>query len=149
MAQGKVYELKVSEGKGKAKKSLESILLIKSEGIKGDIHKGDTNRQVSFFTYEGIEKLKASDMKGLCTGKFWGNITTRGIEFSKLLPGDKLKIGQALIEITEKGKECYKVCELFRNGLKCTIPMETAFGKILEGGQVNIEDKIEIMNNDD
>ncbi|MDV3426131.1 MAG: MOSC domain-containing protein [Bacillota bacterium] len=149
MAQGKVYELKVSEGKGKAKKSLESIALIKSEGIKGDIHKGDTDRQVSFFTYEGIERIKASDMKGLCTGKFWGNITTKGLEFSKLLPGDKLKIGQTIIEITEKGKECYKACELFQNGLKCTIPMETAFGKILEGGQVNIEDKIEIMNNND
>lgn len=149
MVQGKVYELKVSEGKKKAKISLESVLLIKNEGIKGDMHKGDTDRQVSFFTYEGMEKLKDSEMKGLCTGKFWGNITTRGIDFSKLLPGDKLKIGHSLIEVTEIGKECYKECELLKNDLKCNIPMETAFGRILEGGQVNIEDKIEIMNNND
>lgn len=142
---GIVSDLKISQGKGKAKISLEKAQLFKGQGIDGDIHTGSTEREISFFTFEGTEKLKNEEINGLCTGKFWGNIITKGIDFSKLSPGTKLKIGDAIIEITEIGKTCYKDCELLKKGLKCTIPMETAFGKILEGGQVSIGDKIEII----
>jgi cyclic pyranopterin monophosphate synthase len=143
--QGKVYDLKVSEKKGTDKKSQESVLIVENKGIEGDLHREDINKQISFFTLEGIQKLKETETAGLCTKKFWGNITTEGIEFSKLPLGAKLKIGEALIEITVRGKSCYKNCELSQNGLNCIIPMETAFGRILKGGRVKIGDSIEVI----
>lgn len=147
ITQGKVYDLKISEKKGAAKKSIETALLIQDDGIEGDIHRADIERQVSFFTFEGIQKLKNTETKGLCTERFWGNITTEGIQFSKILPGIEFKIGEALIEITGNGKKCFKDCELVQNGLNCTIPEETAFGKIIKSGWIHIGDRIEVINN--
>lgn len=144
MLQGKVFELKISEKKGEPKKSLETAVLIKDSGIEGDMKRGPGLRQVSFFTLEGSNKLKNSKLKGLCTEKFWGNINTEGLSLSEIQPGTKLKIGDALIEITEKGKECFKNCELFKSGLNCNIPGETAFGRILRGGMIHVGDEIEI-----
>jgi Uncharacterized protein conserved in bacteria len=148
LPQGKVYDLKISEKKGTAKKSTETALLIQDDGIQGDIHRGDSKRQVSFFTFEGMQKLESTEIKGLCTERFWGNITTEGIQFSKLTAGTKLKIGETIIEITNKGKKCFIECELVQNGLNCTIPMETAFGKILKGGCIHIGDRIEVIKKD-
>ena len=80
---------------------------------------------------------------GLCHGMFAENITTEGIELHTLPVGTKLKIGEeALIEITQIGKECHDGCAIRELVGQCIMPREGIFGIVLEGGVVKEDDEI-------
>jgi len=78
-------------------------------------------------------------------GSFAENITTRGIDLHTLPVGTRLRIGQALVEVTQIGKLCHTKCAVFRAVGDCVMPREGIFVRVLEGGEVVVGDKIEVM----
>ncbi|RLD59753.1 MAG: hypothetical protein DRJ01_10880 [Bacteroidetes bacterium] len=74
---------------------------------------------------------------------FGENITTKGIDLSKLKVGDLVKVGnQVKLEIFKIGKNCYKYCSLYNETLGCVISKEFIFCKVIKEGRINIGDKI-------
>ena len=142
----KAVAINISEKKKTPKKTLAEGKLIEDFGFEGDAHAGNWHRQVSLLAKESIEKAKGMRTDGICHGMFAENITTEGIELHTLPVGTKLKIGdEALIEITQIGKECHEGCAIRELVGQCIMPREGIFGKVLRGGIVKAGDEITVL----
>ena len=75
-------------------------------------------------------------------GAFGENIITQGIELTKLPIGQKIKIGEAELEITKIGKECVERCLIYHQTGDCIMPREGVFAKVLKGGKIKAGDSI-------
>lgn len=138
----KVIGISVSDKKGVPKTPIPEGEFIVDFGLKDDAHGGNWHRQVSFLGQESIDKMTALGIKGLCTGKFAENVTTEGIELYTLPIGTMLKIGEALFEVTQIGKECHQKCAIYHKIGDCIMPKEGIFAKVIQGGMVRPGDEI-------
>jgi len=141
---GKVRAVSVSKNKGQKKKNVPLVILKEDFGILGDVHAG-SDRQVSLLAVESIEKMRQKGLE-VNPGDFAENITTEGIDLLKLLIGDKVSIGSAVIlEICQIGKECHLRCNIYYTAGDCVMPKEGIFGRILKGGTITAGDKVEVV----
>lgn len=140
--EGKVISINISTAKGTPKTSVNPGILIEDFGFEGDAHAGKWHRQVSLLAIESIEKSKGMPTNGLCHGVFAENITTQGIELYTLPVGTQLQIGEAVIEITQIGKECHEGCAIQKTVGKCIMPKEGVFARVIKGGKVFKNDSI-------
>ena len=63
----------------------------------------------------------------------------------QLIKGDRLKLGDTVIlEISQIGKECHKKCAIYYQAGDCIMPREGVFAKVIEGGSITCNDRIEI-----
>ena len=138
----KVIAVNISEKKGIIKHPIEKGYFKLNLGLEGDAHAGNWHRMVSFLGNESIEKMKATGVQGLSSGKFAENITTEGIILYELPVGTKLKVGEVNFEITQIGKECHKGCEIMKLVGECVMPKEGIFGRVLSEGWIKAGDSI-------
>ena len=68
-----------------------------------------------------------------------------GLELSKLPIGARLKIGTALCEVTQIGKECHADCAIRRQAGDCVMPREGIFAVVLESGEAKSGDNIIVL----
>ena len=141
---GEITAISISEKKGVPKKNVRRALLEKEHGIVGDTHFG-SERQVSLLALESIEKMKEKGVN-VKPGDFAENITTQGIDLSKLSPGMRLKIGKAVVlEITQIGKDCHERCSIYYQAGDCIMPREGIFARVLQSGTIKPGDDIVIQ----
>ena len=131
----------ISEQKGTVKHPVEKIRLEKDHGIINDAHAGNWHRQVSLLADESVEKMRAH-CPDIPVGAFAENILTKGIVLKDLPVGTKLLIGNAVLEITQIGKECHADCAIRKQVGDCIMPREGIFAKVLTGGTIKAGDKI-------
>jgi len=124
-----------SLNKGERKKPAASVDLVTEHGIAGDAHAGDWHRQVSLLAQESIDKMRAMGLT-VSAGDFAENITTIGIDLVSLPIGSRLAIGEALLEVTQIGKECHTRCAIYDQAGDCVMPREGIFARVLTGGVV-------------
>jgi len=137
-----VVSVNISENKGTIKTPRETIVL-NSKGVESDAHAGDWHRQVSLLGEESIKRFEKKLGRRLDYGEFAENITTRGIVLYETKPGDKLMIGDTILEVTQIGKICHgEGCEIFQAVGSCVMPKEGIFCKVLKGGIITTGDKI-------
>ena len=143
----KVKSVCISEKKGTTKHPVDSIVLIENYGIEGDAHAGNWHRQVSLLNVSSVEKLqKKLDFK-LEPGAFAENILIDGDICLYELPVEtKIKIADAILEVTQIGKECHESCEIRKLTGDCVMPREGIFAKVLSGGTVKTGDLVEIVD---
>lgn len=140
-----IVSVNISEKKGVIKKPVESIEL-NNKGIEKDAHAGDWHRQVSLLAEESVRSFEKSLGRHIEYGEFAENITTKGVVLHKTKPGDKLKIGNTLLEVTQIGKKCHgSNCEIFKQVGSCVMPTEGIFAKVLQGGSIKAGDQSELI----
>ena len=140
----KVVAICTSPKKGTVKKKVEEAILIEDFGIKDDAHAGKWHRQVSLLELKKIDEFNRQG-GNVKFGDFGENIVIDGIEVDKLPVGQKIKVGEAILEITQIGKKCHNECEIFHRVGKCIMPIYGVFSKVLKGGKVAINDKAELI----
>ena len=147
MSQGKVIAVCISEKKGTQKTQVPYIKLVPEWGIEGDAHAGKWHRQVSLLA---LEKIKAFREKGADVdfGAFGENIIVEGFDLRALPVGTRFRIGDALLELTQIGKECHSHCAIYHQVGDCIMPREGVFTVVLEGGEVKAGDEIELIEAD-
>lgn len=142
---GKILAVNISQKKGEKKNNIYCGLFLENLGLENDAHaQVDIIRQVSLLAKESIEKIRA---KGLDVqyGDFAENLTTEGIDLPSLPIGAKLKVGKkVLLEVSQIGKVCHNRCNIFYTVGDCVMPREGIFAKVLVGGEIKINDEIEI-----
>lgn len=131
----------ISEKKGERKKPVESVELRENHGIVGDAHAGDWHRQVSLLARESIDKMVALGLD-VTAGDFAENITTEGIELVSLPVGSRLRVGEAILEVTQIGKECHSRCAIYDQAGDCVMPREGIFASVVKGGMITAGDTI-------
>ena len=139
---GRVAAVSVGSRKGEKKRPVPSAAFVAEHGIRDDAHAGPGHRQVSLLAAASIAKMRA---KGLDVGPgdFAENVTVEGIDLSGLRTGDRLRIGQALVEITQIGKECHDRCAIYFQAGDCVMPREGLFARVVRGGTVAPGDPVE------
>jgi len=143
---GKVVAVSVSEKKGEKKRNVDFVKILEDYGIEGDAHAGGWHRQISLLAIESINKMREKGLK-VNPGDFAENITTEGIDFSKIDIGTKIKVGEVILEISQKGKVCHERCAVYYQTGDCIMPKEGVFAKVLKGGIVYPGDSIEVIEN--
>jgi len=143
---GRIVAVSVSLKKGVKKTNILQGSLIENYGLENDAHAGDWHRQVSLLAIESIAKIQEKGLD-VSPGDFAENITTEGIRLWELPVGTRMKLGEeALVEVTQIGKECHDRCAIFHQVGDCVMPREGIFVKVLKGGTIGPADGIQIFN---
>ncbi len=142
-ARGKVVAVCVSGRKGEKKVPVPSVVLVKDHGVRDDAHAGPGIRQVSLLAEESIDKMRD---KGLAVGPgdFAENVTVAGIVLPALPVGTRLRVGDALLEVTQIGKVCHDRCAIYLQAGDCVMPREGVFARVVRGGRVAAGDPVEV-----
>ncbi|MBR0309007.1 MAG: MOSC domain-containing protein [Mogibacterium sp.] len=144
---GKVIAVCVSEKKGTQKTEVTEIKLIRDWGIEGDAHAGKWHRQVSLLALEKIDEFRSRGASA-DNGAFGENIIVEGFDFKNLPVGTRFRIGDALLELTQIGKDCHKHCTIYHQVGDCIMHREGVFTVVLEGGTVKAGDEVELVEAD-
>ncbi|WP_251421739.1 MOSC domain-containing protein [Veillonella agrestimuris] len=145
MTNGKIIAISKSEKKGQKKYNIESANLIVDHGMEGDAHAGNWHRQISLLGIASIEHMKAqgADVK---PGDFAENITVEGLVLYEIPVGTKVKIGdEAILEITQIGKECHQGCAIMQQVGSCIMPTQGIFAKVLHNGTIRVGDEVQLI----
>lgn len=139
---GVIKGICISEKRCTAKHEIEEAILAKDWGIQGDAHAGHWHRQVSLLSYEKIEEFrkKGADIE---LGAFGENLIVSGYDFRNLAVGTRFQCGEAVLEMTQIGKECHSHCEIYKRMGECIMPREGVFAIVLHGGMIRKGDLLE------
>jgi len=88
----------------------------------------------------------------LSWGKFGENLTTEGLHEDALCIGDRLRIGSAILMVTQPRMPCYKLALRFdRDDMIKRFLMSGRSGfylSVIEPGEVTVGSKIEVLSRD-
>jgi len=151
---GKILAICISTKKGTARKKIREGMLRRNYGLLKDAHAGPGKRQVSLFAGENLEEMRKKGLKVSCNG-FGENFTISGIKIAGLAVRTKIKVGKAVLEITQIGKTCKKPCKFYpvplcqgkvdRKKDRCFLSSQGIFARVLKGGLVRKGEPIEII----
>lgn len=136
----------ISEKKGEQKHPVEEVQLRPKLGIVGDAHAGDWHRQISLLSQESVDRLQQKISIPLFPGAFAENILCEGLTLYELPVGTRLRIGTALCEVTQIGKECHADCAIRRQAGDCVMPREGIFAIVLEEGFAKPGDRVILLD---
>lgn len=141
---GRIEAICMSEKRGVQKHPIQSVTLLADWGLEGDAHGGHWHRQVSLLSVEKIEDFRRRGAT-VGYGAFGENLVVSGVDVSSLPVGTLLRIGPALLEMTQIGKECHNHCAIYQAVGDCIMPREGVFARVLEGGVIHVGDAISIV----
>ena len=143
---GVVKSVNTSPKKGMRKAPVESgeIELVADFGVADDAHAGDWHRQVSFLAEESIQVARDHGLD-VGYGDFAENITTCGINIKGMPLGTRLKVGTAIVEVSQIGKICHTRCAIYYLAGDCIFPREGIFGWVVEPGVARVGDTVEVL----
>ena len=143
--ESKVLAVCISEKKGTVKHPVD-VIELNEKGIIGDAHSGDWHRQVSLLSIDSVNKLQSKISFTLKPGAFAENILIdSGIVLYELNIGDKIEVGDCLLEVTQIGKECHATCEIRKITGDCVMPREGIFTKVLKTGKIKAGDMVKVV----
>jgi MOSC domain-containing protein YiiM len=131
-----ILSINISGKTGEQKKPVTEGELRVDHGIKGDAHAGAWHRQVSLLADEDVQTMRGRGID-ISYGDFAENITTKGIKLADLPIGSRLHLGDAVLEVTQIGKECHYGCAIYEAVGDCVMPRRGIFTKVIRGGLIN------------
>jgi molybdopterin adenylyltransferase len=138
----KIISINISKKKGTIKIPVNKAV-INNKGIVDDAHSGDWHRQISMLSSESIDKFSKQANRKISYGEFAENITTEGIDLSKISLLDHFKIGKVKLEVTQIGKSCHgSNCAIYKEIGNCVMPKEGIFCRVISGGKIKKGDQI-------
>ena len=66
------------------------------------------------------------------------------MDVASLPLGTTLDLGEALVEVTQIGKECHTRCAIYHQAGDCVMPREGIFVRVLVGGRVKAGDTVRV-----
>lgn len=140
----KVRAICISEKKGTAKVKVKEATFIDDFGIKGDAHAGKWHRQVSLLAFEKIDEFN-KEGGNVDFGAFGENLVVDFIELDKLPIGQKIKIGEVVLEVTQIGKKCHDKCAIYKQVGRCIMPVYGIFTKVIKGGNISLGEEVYLI----
>lgn len=121
--------------------SHDEILAVEDHGLAGCAHaRPGGKRQVLLMDVETLQEL------GVAPGAVKENITTRGIEIRALKAGERLRIGQALLEVTMRCDPCGRMNEIRPGLLEELRGRRGMLFRVVEGGRIRVGDAIRTVD---
>lgn len=134
----KVYSLQKRDGSG------AGILVQEGFAKKGFGFGEEPAKEGREVTLTGREIMEAvSGLDGFCTKKFAADILTENVDYLSLKKGDRLCLGEAVIEIASTGKKCFPDCPV--EDKPCLLNANCAFANVVTEGPVKAGDEIKLL----
>ncbi|MCD8301096.1 MAG: MOSC domain-containing protein, partial [Clostridiales bacterium] len=142
---GRLTAICISEKRGTPKHEISEADLMTDWGIKGDAHGGNWHRQVSLLSAEKIEEFRK---RGAVVedGAFGENLIVEGFDLRTFPTGTRFQIGDAMLEMTQIGKECHNHCLIYQTMGDCIMPREGVFAKVIKAGHIRKGDEIIMLS---
>ena len=148
-----VIQINVSSG-GVPKLPI-GLVLVDERGILGDKHAdrrhhGAPHQALSLYALELVLALQAEGHP-IDAGAAGENITTRGLDWAKLVPGRRLRLGTVVAELSEWATPCATIAHCFSEGQfkrisdKLHPGWSRAYAAVIEGGVIASGDGITIL----
>jgi MOSC domain-containing protein YiiM len=144
MNKGCIYAIAISSERGQFKKEVPEANIIENHGIQHDGHAGDWGRQITCLDWSSVQRANEEHNLNAGPGDFAENILIEGLDLSGLKVGSKIRLNDAIIEITQIGKEDHPSIVSRRYGVSL-LPREGLFCKVIKGGQIKKGDPVEIV----
>jgi MOSC domain-containing protein YiiM len=135
-----VAGLFVSPGRGSGvSEPRERVLAIESQGIEGCAHGNPPRREVLLASKEHLDAV------GVEPGAIRENVTVDGADVHSWPVGQRVKVGEAVFEVTMVCDPCHRMDEL-REGLRSEIDGKRGMlAHVVEGGEIAVGDAIELL----
>ena len=144
---GRLTQLNISGG-GMPKKPIPEAM-VDVEGVKGDWQKnrkyhGGPNRAICIYSEELYQGLR-DDGVNVQNGDIGENFTTREINLQHLKKGDRLKIGECIIELTDIRVPCHQLRKWDDDLPELIVGRSGWVAKVVKEGLVKQGDPIVVM----
>ena len=121
-------------------REMESVEAVEDRGLLGCGHaRAGSKRQILLIDLEALERV------GLRPGIVKENVTIRGLDLRGVLMGQRLRIGEAEIEIVGPCEPCSRMEEI-RGGLQEELKGQRGvLGRIVKGGRIRRGDTVDVV----
>lgn len=127
---------------------------ITMDGMSGDRqedvrHHGGADRAVSLYSLDLIEQLQREGHP-IAPGTAGENVTVRGIDWREVVPGQRLSLGEAEIEVTSYASPCTTIKNSFldeeftRISHKVHPGWSRVYARVLREGTVKRDDEVRL-----
>jgi MOSC domain-containing protein YiiM len=132
-----VKELFVAVARRKSMQPVEQVEMVANQGFVGCVHgRPDSRRQVLLVESETLAEFELSP------GTLRENITTEGLRHRNLVAGQRLIIGDAILQITGPCEPCERLDEI-RSGLQQELDgRRGTLCRVIKGGTIKRGDCI-------
>jgi MOSC domain-containing protein YiiM len=121
-------------------RSSDELELVRGNGISGDRAYGQTRRQILLTSLEAVTDLS------LAPGDLRENITISGLNVDELKPGQKIQIGDAVIESEGECTSCERL-EDIRPGLIDEVRGKRGLlARVVTGGVIRVNDPVSLKD---
>jgi MOSC domain-containing protein YiiM len=150
-----IHQINVSDG-GVPKLAVDSPAVVHSRGVTGDRqndmkHHGSVDQALCLYSLEVIEALQAEGHP-ITPGATGENITIAGLDWTRMLPGLRLRFGTDVIaEVTWPATPCAKNAKWFtalnyrRMSQELHPGWSRWYAKVVTGGVISPGDPVEIQ----
>lgn len=146
----------INLSKGGIPKQPAPEAMITAEGLEGDRQRdrhfhGGPSRAVTLFSAERIAALQAEGHP-IATGTTGENLTVSGIDWARVVPGTRLGVGEARLEVTKYASPCANVAGSFTDGDIARIAQKANPGwsrvcaRVLAPGRVRVGDPVRFLD---
>ena len=130
--------------KGKRKEAVRTGFFQKGEGLAGDAHAG-TGKQVSLLLKERVDELAEKTGFSFPAGAFAENLLVEGLQWAECTPGKCLQVGEAVLQITQIGKDpafphSYNYCGF------SLLPRFGIFARVIQSGTAKNGDEVQWLH---
>jgi MOSC domain-containing protein YiiM len=135
-----VVGLFVSPARGSGRSEpRERVLAIESQGLEGCAHANPPRREVLLASKEHLDAV------GVDPGAIRENVTVEGADVHSWPVGQRVKVGEAVLEITMVCDPCQRMDDL-RAGLRGEIDGKRGMlAHVVEGGEIALGDAIALL----
>ena len=140
---GKLLAICISPERGTVKTPVPSANLTVEWGVEHDAHGGNWHRQVSLLSAEKIEQFRQKVWVDY--GAFGENLVVEGFDFRTLPVTSRFAIGDAVLEMTQIGKECHNDCVIRQQTGDCIMPREGVFARVVKSGAIHVGDEMTLL----
>ena len=136
---GQIIYLQLKPAEGEPMRVVDQVEAIANTGLRDDANAGRSKRQVLIIERELLDEFQ------LPIGDVRENIAVEGITLAGTPAGVRMRVGQALLEVTLDCAPC-EFIEAKLPGLRKAMEGKrgTLF-KVIEGGEINVGDAIEVV----
>ena len=137
---GEVLHLFVAFVHRQPMRQVGEVEAVTDKGFQGCVHgRPGSKRQVLLMDIETLEVLAIEP------GRAKENITTRGLKVQDLAQGQRVRVGEALLEVAGPCEPCNRMNEI-RQGLEQELRgRRGTLCRVLKGGRIRRGDRVEVM----
>jgi MOSC domain-containing protein YiiM len=135
---GEVLHLFQAIAHGEPVREFDEVFAVENEGFRECVH-GQGGRQVLVTDIETLDEFSITPGRGK------ENITTRGVAIAELQQGQRMHVGEALLEVVKPCTSCHLMDDI-RDGLKEAIRGRRGMiCRVVVAGRMRRGDRIEIV----